>query len=107
MKTLLGSAILSLLLCASPAVHSHETKTIARADAAKARDEKSSTTIEGTVRAVDLAKRTIVVVTATGQEYVLPYVDEAKAPVTVGQKVTIVIHLCIGRKNCIDITIIL
>ena len=104
MKALLASGILSILLCAPSVVHAHETKKAAEADRERPGDSKAVTTIEGTVKSVNVAKRTVVVVTAAGQEYVLPYVEQAKAPIIVGQKVTIVIKICYG-KYCVTITI--
>lgn len=105
MKNLLSVGIVSILLCASAPVYSHETKTDSRADVNKAQDGKAVATIEGRVRSVDLEKRTIVVVTKTGQEYVLPYLDQAAAPVVVGQQVTITITYCIAKGYCATITI--
>ena len=60
--------------------------------------------IEGTVKSVDAAKGILVVVSASGQEYVLPYLEQPKAPIVVGQKVSIYIKVCY-KAHCFTIDI--
>lgn len=104
MKTLIATGILSVLLCVSASAVAHENKMSAQSEVAKSKGDKAVATIEGTVRSVDPVKQTLVVVTASGQEYVLPYVEQTKSPITVGQQVTITISICY-RGYCVSVTI--